>query len=316
MQFMRPQEVVVGDPERKIVVGTVVVIKSVCRAVRSFVGTVKSFDHLLIRSEFFRNSIIVRKADDLGDLELKLFTGFMEELLGGKGICTVTVSDEAEVFRQLFQMLEGHAHRHNAGADTTVISHLIADHSPGSSIDDQPDIAFDAADFDVSLISSKGRSFFVRICVNKRFDTDGGGFTVVGDHLVGYGGAMDVFHGLCGFSEGQTEIDPVGEAQGHDVSAVFSEFQRRCILRQGGDIHLEEIYREFTVDVMQLIFVFAVVLIQICLVNLLEVVEIVRALGIHAFMDDEMLPVFLTGQRMGTVRTLERKRLGETALIW
>ena len=201
-------------------------------------------------------------------------------------------------------------------ADTTVISHLIADHSPGSSIDDQPDIAFDAADFDVSLISSKGRSFFVRICVNKRFDTDGGGFTVVGDHLVGYGDAMDVFHGLCGFSEGQTEIDPVGEAQGHDVSAVFSEFQRRCILRQGGDIHLEEIYREFTVDVMQLIFVFAVVLIQICLVNLLEVVEIVRALGIHAFMDDEMLPVFLTGQRMGTVRTLERKRLGETALIW
>ena len=74
--------------------------------------------------------------------------------------------------------------------------------------------------------------------------------------------------------------------------------------------------RELTVDVMQLVFVFAVVLIQICLVNLPEVVKIVRTLGILAFMDDEMLPVFLTGQRMGTVRALEGKDLGETALIW
>ena len=46
---------------------------------------------------------------------------------------------------------------------------------------------------------------------------------------------------------------------------------------------------------MQLIFVFTVVLIQICLVNLLEVVEIVGALGIHAFMDDEVLAIFLAG---------------------
>lgn len=67
---------------------------------------------------------------------------------------------------------------------------------------------------------------------------------------------------------------------------------------------------------MQLVFVFAVVLIQICLVNLLEVVEIIRTLGILAFMDDEMLPVFLTGQRMGTERTLEGNDLGKTALIW
>ena len=33
------------------------------------------------------------------------------------------------------------------------------------------------------------------------------------------------------------------------MSAVFAEFQRRGILRQDSDIHLEEIYREFTVDV-------------------------------------------------------------------
>ena len=107
----------------------------------------------------------------------------------------------------------------------------------------------------------------------------------------------------------------VGEAQGHDISIVFSEFQRGCILRQGGDIHLEEIYRELTVDVVQLVFILAVVLGQISLVNLLEVVEIVRALGIHAFMDDEVFPVFLTGQRVGAIRALKGKGPGETVLI-
>ena len=33
-------------------------------------------------------------------------------------------------------------------------------------------------------------------------------------------------------------------------------------------------------------------------------------------MDDEVLPVFLTNQRMGAVRTLEGKGFGETVLIW
>ena len=67
---------------------------------------------------------------------------------------------------------------------------------------------------------------------------------------------------------------------------------------------------------MQLIFVFTVVLIQICLVDLLDVVEIVRTCVVHTFMDDEVLPVFLTGQRMGAVRALEREDPGETVLIW
>jgi len=44
-------------------------------------------------------------------------------------------------------------------------------------------------------------------------------------------------------------------------------------------------------------------------------VEIVRALGIHAFMDDEVFPVFLTGQRVGAIRALKGKGPGETVLI-
>ena len=66
---------------------------------------------------------------------------------------------------------------------------------------------------------------------------------------------------------------------------------------------------------MQLIFVFAVVLIQICLVNLLEVVQIVRALGIHAFMDDEVPAVFLARQCVRAIRAFEGKDPGETVLI-
>ena len=97
-------------------------------------------------------------------------------------------------------MLKGHAHGHDAGTDTAAVRYLIADHSPGCRIDDQPDKAFDAADFDVSLISNKGRALFVRVCINKRFHADGGSLTVVGNHLVGYGDAVDVLQGLHGFA--------------------------------------------------------------------------------------------------------------------
>ena len=55
---------------------------------------------------------------------------------------------------------------------------------------------------------------------------------------------------------------------------------------------------------MQLIFVLAIVFFQICLINLFQVVEVIGALGVHTFMDDEMLTVFLAGQRMGTVGAL------------
>jgi hypothetical protein len=132
---------------------------------------------------------------------------------------------------------------------------------------------------------------------------------------VGYGDAVDVFQGLGSLTERQPEIDPVGKAQGHDIGVVPAELQRRCVLRQGGDIHPEEIYRELAVDIVQLILVLAVVFFQICLINLFQVVEIIGALGVHAFMDDEVLTVFLAGQRMGTVGALEREDPGKTVLV-
>jgi len=298
MELMRAQEVIISNPQSQIIVGAIVIVESVCGSIRSFISTVEAFDHLFVRPKFFGNSIIVCKAYDLGDIELELFAEFMEELLGGKRVGAVAIGNEAEVFREFLQMLEGHAHRHNAGTNAPIVRYLIANHSAGCRIDDQPDIAFDTADFYVSLISSKGRSLLVRVCINEWFDADGGGLTVVGDHLVRDGDSVDVFHGLSCFAQGQAEVDPVGKTQGHDISVVLAEFQRGSVLWQGGDVHLKEIDCELTVDVMQLIFVLAIILVQICSVNLLEVAEIVRALGVHTLMNDEMLPVFLTRQSM------------------
>jgi hypothetical protein len=66
---------------------------------------------------------------------------------------------------------------------------------------------------------------------------------------------------------------------------------------------------------VQLIFILAVVLSQICLVNLIKFMEIVRAFRIDTLMDDEVFPVFLTGQRVGAIRALKGKGPGETVLI-
>ena len=106
---------------------------------------------------------------------------------------------------------------------------------------------------------------------------------------------------LTGLTQGQAEVDPVGKAQGHDISVVFAEFQRGGILRQGGDVHLEEINRELTVNVMQLIFVFFVVLIQIRLIDLLKVVKIIRAFRIDTLMDDEVLAILLVNEGVAAV---------------
>ncbi len=38
MQFMRAQEVIICDPEGKIIAGAVIAVKAVCGTVRSFVS--------------------------------------------------------------------------------------------------------------------------------------------------------------------------------------------------------------------------------------------------------------------------------------
>ena len=89
------------------------------------------------------------------------------------------------------------------------------------------------------------------------------------------------------------------------MGVVFRECQGRCLFRKGGDVHSEEIYRELTVDVVELILVLPIVLFQIRLVDLLQVVEIIRTLGINTLVDDEVLPVFFGDKGMAAVGTLQ-----------
>ena len=82
------------------------------------------------------------------------------------------------------------------------------------------------------------------------------------------------------------------QTQRHNVGIMLTEFQGRSVLRKGAYIHAEKIYRELTVDIVKFIFIFPVVFFQIGLVHFLQVVEIVRTLGIDTFMENEMLALF------------------------
>ena len=151
---------------------------------------------MLVGAEFFGNRVIIGKSDDLGDAELKSIPKFMKELLGGKRIGAVAVSNKAEVFGKLLKVTKSHAHGHDTGSDTPVIGDPVADDGAFGGIHDEPDVRFDAADFDVGLIGSKDRAGVVIIVINKRFDADSGTFAIVSDLLMGDQDVVEVFKGL------------------------------------------------------------------------------------------------------------------------
>lgn len=231
--FVWTQEVVVGNPECQVIVGAVDAVKAVCRAVRSLIGAVEPFAHLFKRAVFRGDGIAVGKSDDLGDPEGKVFSRLFCEFHGGEWIGAVAVSDEPELFRELRKSPEGHAHGKDTGADTAVIGYLVADDGAGGGVHDEPDIGFDAADFDVGLISSEHVPFFIGVLIHKGFDADSGGPAVVGDLLVGDRDAVKVFEGLGGFPQGESEIDVEGEAQGHDMCVMLTEPEGGSVFRQG-----------------------------------------------------------------------------------
>ena len=118
---MRTKEVVVGNPECNVVVSTIDVIISAFDSIRGFEGTIKAFYHLLKGTELFGYLIIICRSNDLCDVKFKGFTKLPEELLGGKGIDTVAISNETEAFWKFFKMSKGHTHSHDTGTYTTVI---------------------------------------------------------------------------------------------------------------------------------------------------------------------------------------------------
>ena len=106
------------------------------------------------------------------------------------------------------------------------------------------------------------------------------------------------------------------QTQRHNVGVMLTEFQGRSILRKGAYIHAEKIYRELTVDIVKLIFIFSVAFFQIGLVHFLKVVEIVGAFGVDTFVKDEMLPFFFRNECLATVGTPQGELSGEAVFIW
>lgn len=225
------QKVVVSNPQGKVIARTVDVIKAVGFPVGGFVGAVKPFDHLLERAEFFGDSIVVGKPDYLGNAELKGITEPVEELLGSKGVGAVTIGDKAEVFREFLQVPESHAHRHDAGTDATVIRNPVADNGAFGSIHNEPDIGFDAPDFDICFIGGKGTAWAVIVVVYERLNADRCGLAVVGGLLMGDMDVIQLSQGLGCFPEGKAKV--YMESQGHDMGIKLAEFEGRSILREG-----------------------------------------------------------------------------------
>ncbi len=222
--FMRAQEIIVSDPERQVVVGAVDAVKAVCMSVRSLIGAVQPLNHLLEWAVFRGSSIVVGKSDDLGDFKSEVIAQLLYELHCSKGIGAVAVSDKLKVLRQFCKSPESHTHGEDTGADATVIGHLIADDGAGSGVHDEPDVGFDAADFDVGFVSREHGPFFVGILVDKGLDADGGSFAVVGGLLVGDADAVKVFQGLRSLAQGKAGIHMECEAQGHGMGVMLAEF--------------------------------------------------------------------------------------------
>ena len=53
---------------------------------------------------------------------------------------------------------------------------------------------------------------------------------------------------------------------------------------------------------MEFVFIFAVILFEIILINLLQVMKIVRAFGVDTLMEDEVFALFFGGERVSAVR--------------
>ena len=205
--LMRTEEVVVGDPEGDAVVGPIKVVVAAGSPVRAFEGTVKPFHDLLEGTELFGDSILIGKTDDLRDVEFEILAVVQVKLLSGKRIGGIAIGNEAELLRELLEVLQGHAHSQDAGADTTVSRDTVAKNGTGGGIHDEPDETFDALDLDVSLVTDHvGRSLVV-IGIHEGLDDKGCRSGIVGDLLVRDADTVKIVHGLGGPAKRQLQVD-------------------------------------------------------------------------------------------------------------
>lgn len=64
----------------------------------------------------------------------------------------------------------------------------------------------------------------------------------------------EFFQSMDSLVKSQLEVYTLGKAQFHDIGIVLLVFEGGYTFRELVQIHVEEFYREFTVDIVQLIF--------------------------------------------------------------
>ncbi len=99
--LMGTEKVVVGDPERHVIVGAIVIVVTAADPVSGFKRAVKPFDHLLVGAELLRDRIIVCESDYLGNVKLEAVSQLPYELLGGQRISTIAVGNEPKLLGSL-----------------------------------------------------------------------------------------------------------------------------------------------------------------------------------------------------------------------
>ena len=119
--LMGTEKVVVGDPERHVIVGAIVIVVTAADPVSGFKRAVKSFDHLLVGAELLGDRIVVCEPDDLGDVKLEAVPQRLCELLCGQRIGAISVGNEPELFGEPFHPPESHAHGEDVRPDRAVV---------------------------------------------------------------------------------------------------------------------------------------------------------------------------------------------------
>ena len=209
---MWSEEVVVGDPESEIEIGIFETVIATGASVGSLESAVEPLDHLLERSELCRDIIIVGEADDLSDVEVEVFTILEIELHSSKRIRAVAVGDKSETSRELFtEVFKGLTHREDAGTNTPVVRASVTEDRTLHSIHDQPDIAFDATNFDVCLICCEVTGRLVVVVVYERLDENCSSLTVICDLLMRDPDAVNVPQNVFGTTERYLVVDVVCE---------------------------------------------------------------------------------------------------------
>ena len=82
---------------------------------------------------------------------------------------------------------------------------------------------------------------------------------------------IQVIESLSSLAQRKLEIHVHSKAQGHDVGIVLGKLKGRGILGQGVQVHAEEVYGKFPVDIVELVLVLPIFFFNMLLIDLFKV---------------------------------------------